>query len=133
PATRASRRRLRFPYPRHDREHRGNLCRRPSVQWASLILGLSEGRRTRRRERCRRWNRRSAGWDCEELHVGDRDAQVPGDSTAPCRARGRERRRCCWHYALPSGTVALPFSLRILTPSVTGSEGETEIRCNVGA
>ncbi len=44
--------------------------------------------------------------DCEELDVGDR--------------------RCCWYYALP-------FCLRILTPSVTGSEGETEIRCNVGA
>jgi len=44
--------------------------------------------------------------DCEELDVGDR--------------------RFCWYYALP-------FCLRILTPSVTGSEGETEIRCNVGA
>ena len=109
-------------------------------------VSFKKGRRTRRTERGRRrqqkgnrspppcrWNRRSAGWDCEELHVGDRDAQVPGDSTAPCRARGRERRRCCWHYALPSGTVALPFCLRILTPSVTGSEGDIEIRCNVGA
>ena len=87
-------------------------------------------------------NRRSAGWDCEELHVGDRDAQVPGDSTAPCRARGRERRRCCWHYALPSGTVALPFCLRILTPSVTGTAREKQrygatwvpdpVRSNIG-
>jgi len=118
-------------------------------------VSFKKGRRTRRTERGRRrqqkgnrspppcrWNRRSAGWDCEELHVGDRDAQVPGDSTAPCRARGRERRRCCWHYALPSGTVALPFCLRILTPSVTGTAREKQrygatwvpdpVRSNIG-